>query len=329
MPASPCYVITGAAGFLGSALAHRLNQFGRDNLILVDALESDNRWRNLVPLRYADYFDRKDFMESLLAGKFDGLGIKAIFHLGACSSTTETDVGFLFKNNFEYTKLLAQWCGGRKVPTRFIYASSAATYGDGGLGYSDDHALLPNLRPLNAYGYSKHMFDLWARILTSVPGSVLWLLGDDTVRRNLSREWSARGMDSARLVFAPRKPSPAHLARHVHADLFLDTFRYNAHTTAADALWMGLPVLTCPGETFASRVAGSMLKAIALPELIARNEDDYLALAIELATNPALLAGYRTRLAENRLTTPLFDITQFTRAMEATFEGLWHRWRSA
>jgi predicted O-linked N-acetylglucosamine transferase (SPINDLY family) len=136
-------------------------------------------------------------------------------------------------------------------------------------------------------------------------------------------------MDPSRLVFAPRVPPPAHLARHVHADLFLDTFRCNAHTTAADALWMGLPVLTCPGETFVSRVAGSMLQAIALPELIARGEDDYLALAIELATNPALLAEYRTRIADNRLTTPLFDMAQFTRAMEHTFEGMWHRWRSA
>ena len=162
MSSSPCYVITGAAGFLGSSLAYRLNQLGRDNLVLVDSLGADSRWKNLVPLRYADYHDRKDFLESLLAGKLDGLRIKAIFHLGACSSTTEADAGFLMKNNFEYTKLLAQWCGKQKEPVRFIYASSAATYGDGNLGYNDDHALLPNLRPLNAYGYSKHLFDLWA-----------------------------------------------------------------------------------------------------------------------------------------------------------------------
>ncbi|HAO98934.1 MAG TPA: ADP-glyceromanno-heptose 6-epimerase [Fibrobacteres bacterium] len=162
MPSSPCYVITGAAGFIGSALAYRLNQLGRDNLILVDGLGTDTRWKNLVPLRYADYYDRKDFLEALLAGKLDHLHIKAIFHLGACSSTTEADAGFLLKNNFEYTKLLAQWCGRHKTPIRFIYASSAATYGDGSLGYSDDHALIPRLRPLNGYGYSKHLFDLWA-----------------------------------------------------------------------------------------------------------------------------------------------------------------------
>jgi len=159
---SPCYVITGAAGFIGSALAYRLNQLGRDNLILVDALGTDTRWRNLVPLRYADYYDRKDFLEALTTGKLDGLGIKAIFHLGACSATTEADAGFLLKNNFEYTKLLAQWCGKQKTPVRFIYASSAATYGDGSLGYDDDAALIPRLRPLNGYGYSKQLFDLWA-----------------------------------------------------------------------------------------------------------------------------------------------------------------------
>jgi ADP-L-glycero-D-manno-heptose 6-epimerase len=159
---SPCYVITGAAGFIGSALAYRLNQLGRDNLILVDALGTDARWRNLVPLRYSDYIDREDFLTSLTTGKLDGLNIKAIFHLGACSSTTEADAGFLLKNNFEYTKLLAQWCGKQKTPVRFIYASSAATYGDGSLGYDDNHALIPRLRPLNAYGYSKQLFDLWA-----------------------------------------------------------------------------------------------------------------------------------------------------------------------
>ncbi len=159
---SPCYVVTGAAGFIGSALAWRLNHLGFDNLILVDALGPDSRWRNLVPLRYADYFDRNDFLPALRSGKLDRLGIQAIFHLGACSSTTETNAGFLLKNNFEYTKEIAEWCGSRKPPVRFIYASSAATYGDGALGYSDDHALLPKLRPLNAYGYSKQMFDNWA-----------------------------------------------------------------------------------------------------------------------------------------------------------------------
>ncbi len=166
MSNTPCYVITGAGGFIGSALAYRLNERGHDNLILVDALGTDARWRNLVPLRYADYFDRNDFLEGLLNGSFDDMNIQAIFHLGAISSTTEADAALLMKNNFEYTKLLAEWCGAQKetrgAPVRFVYASSAATYGDGALGYADDHALIHDLRPLNMYGYSKQIFDLWA-----------------------------------------------------------------------------------------------------------------------------------------------------------------------
>ena len=163
---SPCYVVTGAAGFIGSALAWRLNQLGHENLILVDALGTDARWKNLVPLRHADYHDRAGFLDGLLAGRFDDAGIDAVFHLGACSSTTETDAGFLLRNNFEYTKALAQWCAGRSAPggrpVRLIYASSAATYGDGAHGYDDDHARVPDLRPLNGYAYSKQLFDLWA-----------------------------------------------------------------------------------------------------------------------------------------------------------------------
>jgi ADP-L-glycero-D-manno-heptose 6-epimerase len=168
---SPCYVITGAAGFIGSALAWRLNQLGHENLILVDALGTDARWKNLVPLRYADYVDRKDFLDGILAGRFDDSGIEAVFHLGACSSTTEADAAFLLKNNFEYTKQLALWCASHAIPrhglagrkpVRLIYASSAATYGDGSLGYEDDHAVVPDLRPLNGYGYSKQLLDLWA-----------------------------------------------------------------------------------------------------------------------------------------------------------------------
>jgi ADP-L-glycero-D-manno-heptose 6-epimerase len=154
-------VITGAAGFIGSALAWRLNQLGRNDLLLVDNLRTSASWRNLVPLSYLDYMEKDDFLAALEAGRLDDREVEAVFHLGACSSTTEQDATYLVRNNHEYSKRLASWCLDRARPARFIYASSAATYGDGAQGYRDDHATLAGLRPLNAYGYSKQMFDLW------------------------------------------------------------------------------------------------------------------------------------------------------------------------
>ncbi len=161
MGKQPLIIITGAAGFIGSALAWRLNQAGKTNLLLVDELGLGDKWKNLVPLAFQDYADKEDFISAVQDGSMDEMDIEAILHLGACSSTTEADVGYLARNNFEYSKILAEWCLGRSSPTRFIYASSAATYGDGKQGYRDDHARLTSLRPLNPYGYSKHMFDLW------------------------------------------------------------------------------------------------------------------------------------------------------------------------
>ncbi|MEO6096932.1 MAG: ADP-glyceromanno-heptose 6-epimerase [Fibrobacteria bacterium] len=152
-------LITGAAGFIGSAIAWRLNQGGNHRLLLVDELGTSSKWRNLVPLAYRDYLDKDELLAAIASGSLDGTDIEAVIHMGACSSTTETDAAYLAHNNFGYSKILAEWCLGRSI--RFIYASSAATYGDGMAGYSDDHARLPLLRPLNPYGYSKHMFDLW------------------------------------------------------------------------------------------------------------------------------------------------------------------------
>jgi predicted O-linked N-acetylglucosamine transferase (SPINDLY family) len=178
----------------------------------------------------------------------------------------------------------------------------------------------------NTFKIAPQIFDLWMRLLREMPGSVLWLLEDrPTAAENLRREAQARSVDPHRLVFARRMHLPEHLARHRCADLFLDTLPYNAHTTASDALWAGLPVLTCMGQSFAARVAGSLLSAIGLPELITHDVRDYEARARELAGDPAQLAALRTRLQANRLTTPLFDSTRFARHIEQAYTRMYER----
>jgi len=167
-------------------------------------------------------------------------------------------------------------------------------------------------------------FDGWMRILSTVEGSVLWLLQDNSwVVENLKKEAKKQGIAADRLVFAERLPLPEHLARHRQADLFLDTFPYNAHTTTSDALWAGLPVLTLMGKSFASRVAASLLNAIGLPELITNTQEEYEALAIELAMNPQKLADIKLKLAHNRLTTPLFDTPLFTKNLESAYTKMY------
>jgi len=150
---------------------------------------------------------------------------------------------------------------------------------------------------------------------------VLWLL-QSPAADNLRGHTRKRGVDPARLIFAPKLPPDDHLARHQLADLFLDTLPYNAHTTCSDALWAGLPVVTCYGKAFHGRVAASLLKAIDMPELVATRPDEYEALALELAKNPALLKATREKLARNRTTTALFDSERFRKGIEAAYEGM-------
>lgn len=172
----------------------------------------------------------------------------------------------------------------------------------------------------NNYKITPQVFDAWMRLLRQVPASVLWVLEDNTgARGNLQRAAEARGVAPQRLVFAPRVPHAEHLARHRLADLFLDTLPYNAHTSASDALWAGLPLLTCTGNTFAGRVAGSLLHAIGLPELVTHSLAEYEALALQLAANPGRLSALRARLAANRMTAPLFDTDRFRRHLEAAY----------
>ncbi len=175
----------------------------------------------------------------------------------------------------------------------------------------------------NTYKITAAVFDLWMRILKRSDGSVLWLLEDNpTAAANLRREALARGVDPGRLVFAPRLPLNEHLARQRLADLFLDTLPYNAHTTASDALWAGLPVLTRIGETFAARVAASLLNAIDLPELVTTTPEAYETRAVELAASPEKLSAIKEKLARNRGTAPLFDTARFTRNLEAAYAAM-------
>ncbi len=152
-------IVTGGAGFIGSALIAALNTRGLSDILVVDHLGSDQKWKNLTNLTFADYVEKDDFLALFLQNKLTG-PVEAVLHMGACSDTTETNASYLIKNNYEYTKLLAQWAADADI--RFIYASSAATYGDGSAGFEDDEQKIQNLRPLNIYGYSKHLFDLWA-----------------------------------------------------------------------------------------------------------------------------------------------------------------------
>jgi protein O-GlcNAc transferase len=178
----------------------------------------------------------------------------------------------------------------------------------------------------NTYKINPQMFDVWMRLLAAKTDGVLWLLGaNPTAERNLRREAERRGIATDRLIFAPRIALADHLARHRQADLFLDTMPYNAHTTASDALRAGLPLVTCLGETFAGRVAASLLQAVGIPEMITASLGDYEALALKLANDPALLATIKAKLARNRETFPLFDTARFTRHIEAAYVSMWER----
>jgi ADP-L-glycero-D-manno-heptose 6-epimerase len=151
-------VVTGAAGFIGRNVVAELNRRGEEELILVDELGKDEKWKNLVGLRYEDIVSPEEFLGLLEDGAY--ADARSLIHLGACSATTEKDADYLLRNNYQYTRVLCNWAQANEV--RFVYASSAATYGDGAEGYDDSDAATPGLKPLNMYGYSKHMFDLWA-----------------------------------------------------------------------------------------------------------------------------------------------------------------------
>jgi protein O-GlcNAc transferase len=180
----------------------------------------------------------------------------------------------------------------------------------------------------NAYKLSRPMVGIWARLLTTCPNSLLWLYYiNDSAQANLQQELISHGVDPSRVILAPFVEQPDHLARLRLADLFLDTLPYNAHTTASDALWAGVPVLTCLGPTFAGRVAGSLLQAVGLPELITNSLEEYETLAQKLASDPTLLGSLRERLSQNRLSHPLFGTARLTRHIESAYATMTDAWQ--
>jgi len=176
-----------------------------------------------------------------------------------------------------------------------------------------------------AYKFTPAVFDVWCQLLDQTPGSVLWLLRNEQAEGNLRREAMQRGIAPHRLVFAQDCPQAAHLIRLQQADLVLDTLPYNAHTTASDALWAGVPLVTCAGDTFASRVAGSLLQAVGLSELITYDLHDYAEKALTLAHDPSMLSALRAKLASRRQGAALFDVGAYTVDIEALFTAMWQR----
>lgn len=176
-----------------------------------------------------------------------------------------------------------------------------------------------------AYKFTPEVFDIWCTLLARTPGSVLWLLKSEQAEGNLRREAMERGIAPHRLVFAPDLRQAEHLARLQLADLVLDTLPYNAHTTASDALWAGVPLLTCAGDTFASRVAGSLLHAVGLSEMVTHSLADYAALALALAADPPRLRALRERLMRQRASAPLFDVASYTCSLESLYTTMWQR----
>jgi predicted O-linked N-acetylglucosamine transferase (SPINDLY family) len=173
------------------------------------------------------------------------------------------------------------------------------------------------------------VFAVWMRLLKAKPNSVLWLLDcNQWAKQNLIIEAEKSGVSAEKLVFAPRIAIADHLARHVHADLFLDTAPYNAHTTCSDALWMGVPVITCAGDTFAARVAGSLLSAANLTELITYTMQDYENKALYLSKNTAELQAIKQKLLAERMTSPLFDTASFAKSLEASYQTIWQNYLS-
>ena len=210
------HIVTGGAGLIGSAVVRALNCRNLTDILVVDHLGTSDKWKNLVPLSYRDYREKDAFRQQLARGDFDRTEITGIIHLGACSATTERDASYLIDNNFNYTKELALFADRRGI--RMVYASSCATYGDGARGYRDDENELEQLRPLNMYGYSKHLFDLWAKrqgLLKTLAGCKFSnVYGPNEAHKNemrsvVMRAWEQISADGRMRLFRSYRPEYA------------------------------------------------------------------------------------------------------------------------
>jgi predicted O-linked N-acetylglucosamine transferase (SPINDLY family) len=211
------------------------------------------------------------------------------------------------------------------MPTDNTRKFSKTTMNRGSLGLPDDAFIICCFN--NNYKIMSSEFDIWMRVLNKVENSILWLRGSNYwSEENIKKEAEKRKIDPERIVFADRVPMDEHLTRQRFADLFVDTFNFNAHTTATEALWAGLPVITKPGQGFAARVAGSLLKAVGMSELITPSEKEYEALILDLATKKGKLSNIKKKLATNRLSMPLFDTEKYTRNLEDGYQQAYKRY---
>ena len=250
-----------------------------------------------------------------------------VSYLGLPGTSALPGVDWILADSYVMPPALEPYCTERPIRLPHCYQVSdrrrevapqpaRATY-----GLPDDQFVFCSFN--NNFKFTPEVFGAWMRILAQVPGSVLWLLADnDTARENMLRCADAHAIPRARLVFAPRVAPPEYLARFQCADLVLDTFPYNAGTTASDALWMGTPILTLSGRSYISRMAGSLLSAVGLPELATTSLADYERLAVQLGQQPARIASYKRYLAEQGRSSALFDLPQIVRDIEAAFEQL-------
>ena len=250
-----------------------------------------------------------------------------VSYLGLPGTSALPGVDWILADSYVMPAALEPYCTERPIRLPHCYQVSdrqrevgpqpaRATY-----GLPDDQFVFCSFN--NNFKFTPEVFGAWMRILGQVPGSVLWLLADnDTARENMLRCADAHGVPRERLIFAPRVAPPDYLARFQCADLVLDTFPYNAGTTASDALWMGTPILTLSGRSYISRMAGSLLSAVGLPELATTSLADYERLAVQLGQQPARIASYKRYLAEQGRSSALFDLPQIVRDIEAAFEQL-------